>query len=46
MSLGSHEKPNKGLTDTWLTPPQLLADLGEFDTDPCVPENMPWKHFG
>lgn len=43
MSLGSHENPNKGSTDTWLTPPQLLADLGEFDTDPCVPENMPWK---
>lgn len=42
MSIGKHEKPNKGLTDTWLTPPSIIHELGEFDTDPCVPEGMPW----
>ena len=29
-------------TTTWLTPPWLLAHLGEFDLDPCTPEFMPW----
>lgn len=43
MSLARHEKPNKGATDTWLTPPWIFNLLGDFDTDPCVPENMPWK---
>jgi hypothetical protein len=28
----------------WLTPPEILAPLGDFDLDPCVPEyGMPWK---
>jgi hypothetical protein len=31
------------LTDTWLTPPDILARLGEFDTDPCCPPKMPWR---
>ena len=42
MSVAKHETPNRGATDTWLTPPDLIKSLGEFDTDPCVPENMPW----
>lgn len=29
--------------DTWLTPPELIKALGEFDLDPCTPENMPWQ---
>lgn len=37
MSIGGHEKPNKGNTDTWLTPPWLLDRLGSFDLDPCPP---------
>jgi hypothetical protein len=41
MALGSHETPNKGATDTWLTPPEMIELLGPFDTDPCVPEGMP-----
>jgi len=28
---------------TWLTPPSIINALGKFDTDPCVPDNMPWK---
>ena len=47
MAISSHEKPNKGETDTWLTPPWLLARLGRFDLDPCPPNGeegltMPW----
>ncbi len=30
------------LSDEWLTPRYITKDLGEFDTDPCVPVNMPW----
>jgi hypothetical protein len=30
-------------TDTYLTPPWLLENLGEFDLDPCTPEVMPWE---
>ncbi|WP_321829519.1 DNA N-6-adenine-methyltransferase [Burkholderia cenocepacia] len=28
--------------DEWLTPPEWLAALGEFDLDPCSPINRPW----
>lgn len=35
--------------EDWLTPPQLLHSLGEFDLDPCAPINRPWdtakKHY-
>jgi phage N-6-adenine-methyltransferase len=31
------------ITDTWLTPPEIIKDLGPFDLDPCTPEIMPWK---
>ena len=32
-------------TDDWLTPPEILAALGPFDLDPCVPETgpAPWS---
>jgi len=30
-------------TDVWLTPPSLIEQLGEFDLDPCSPNNLPWK---
>lgn len=35
MSIGKHEKPNRGHTDIWLTPLNLVRALGEFDLDPC-----------
>lgn len=35
MSFGKHEKPNKGNTDIWLTPIEIINSLGEFDLDPC-----------
>lgn len=30
-------------TDVWLTPPALINSLGNFDLDPCCPNNLPWK---
>ncbi len=30
-------------TDVWLTPPDLINSLGEFDLDPCCPNNLKWK---
>lgn len=28
--------------DEWLTPPEILDQLGRFDLDPCHPINAPW----
>ena len=28
----------------WLTPPELVKCLGEFDLDPCSPVNAPFLH--
>lgn len=28
--------------DEWLTPPELIRALGEFDLDPCSPIIRPW----
>lgn len=28
--------------ETWLTPPELIKSLGEFDLDPCSPLVRPW----
>ena len=35
MGMSSHEKPNKGITDVWLTPLEIVNTLGIFDLDPC-----------
>lgn len=47
-SMGSHQSARMK-TDIWLTPPEIIKSLGEFDLDPCSPENRPWdtakKHF-
>lgn len=35
--------------DEWLTPPEIIKSLGEFDLDPCSPIDRPWptanNHF-
>lgn len=31
----AHQR-TEGVTDTWLTPPEILAALGKFDLDPCA----------
>ena len=28
--------------EDWLTPPEILRVLGDFDTDPCSPIRRPW----
>ncbi len=28
--------------DEWLTPPEIMEKLGQFDLDPCHPINAPW----
>lgn len=36
--------PNRGKTDDWLTPPDIIEKLGRFDLDPCCPDGpMPWR---
>lgn len=32
-----------GRTNEWLTPPEILKSLGEFDLDPCAPIIRPWE---
>lgn len=36
MTRGIHTAPNKGATDEWLTPPEIVKALGLFDLDPCA----------
>jgi hypothetical protein len=33
-------------SDEWLTPPEILQRLGQFDLDPCSPINRPWPTAG
>jgi hypothetical protein len=41
-TMGSHQS-GLMISDTWLTPPDILAALGPFDLDPCAaPEPRPW----
>jgi hypothetical protein len=39
----------RSLKEEWLTPPELLNELGPFDLDPCAPMVRPWdmakKHY-
>ena len=41
MSIGGHQSAAM-LKDEWLTPPEIIKDLGEFDLDPCSPIRRPW----
>src|SRR6185503_8425133 len=49
MAISSHERPNEGATNEWLTPPEIVKALGPFDLDPCAPVVRPWdtaaKHY-
>lgn len=41
-AMGGHQSATM-ITDTWLTPPEIITPLGEFDLDPCAaPEPRPW----
>lgn len=39
--MGGHQSA-AALKDEWLTPPDLLKQLGDFDLDPCAPVVRPW----
>lgn len=39
--IGGHQSHTM-IKDEWLTPPDLIKKLGEFDLDPCSPINRPW----
>lgn len=39
--IGGHQSANS-TTDEWITPKELLTNLGEFDLDPCSPIIRPW----
>lgn len=41
MSMSSHQ--HNGGHDEWLTPPEILVPLGQFDLDPCAPIVRPWN---
>jgi hypothetical protein len=41
--MSGHQRPNRGLTDDWLTPPELIKALGPFDLDPCASVGQPWR---
>jgi len=40
--IGSHTAPNRGATDSWITPKWIIDDLGPFDLDPCQCVPQPW----
>jgi len=40
-AMGSHQSQVGG-KDEWLTPPELIRELGPFDLDPCAPIRRPW----
>ena len=42
MTFGKQKQSTKSLTDEWLTPPHILAVLGQFDLDPCAAVNQSW----
>jgi DNA N-6-adenine-methyltransferase (Dam) len=42
MAMGSHQSAAMK-SDSWLTPPQIIEALGDFDLDPCCPRDMPWR---
>ena len=48
MGMGNHQSARM-MKDEWLTPPEILAALGDFDLDPCAPVQRPWdtaaKHY-
>lgn len=41
MGIGNHQSARMD-KDEWLTPPEILKALGEFDLDPCAPIVRPW----
>jgi hypothetical protein len=48
LGISGREKSYWGEKDEWLTPPEIVRALGDFDLDPCVPcrmahDGFPWR---
>ena len=41
-AIGGHESPNRGKTDEWITPKEIIDAVGPFDLDPCSNDVQPW----
>lgn len=41
LGMGGHQSARMD-SDTWLTPPEIIAELGPFDLDPCAAPGQPW----
>lgn len=39
--MGTHQSAAMA-KDEWLTPPEIIKALGNFDLDPCSPVDRPW----
>lgn len=39
----THDRDLVNGKEEWLTPPELIKALGNFDLDPCAPINRPWS---
>ena len=39
--IGGHHNP-VAMKSEWLTPPEIIMALGQFDLDPCSPVDRPW----
>lgn len=44
--MSGHHRGYSGMTDEWLTPPEIIEGLGPFDLDPCSPITRPWPTAG
>lgn len=42
-SMGGHERPVRGETNDWLTPPSIIEALGPFDLDPAASLADPYR---
>jgi hypothetical protein len=40
--IGGHTSPNRGATDSWITPKNIIDALGPFNLDPCQCTPQPW----
>ncbi len=41
LGMGGHQS-SRMVKDEWLTPPEIIHSLGEFDIDPCASVDRPW----
>lgn len=42
----SNFNTNTKNNDEWLTPPEIIKSLGDFNLDPCSPIKRPWETAG